>query len=128
MYEQLNSQALAFGKSVADSAVKANHLTIESLERIARLQFKAIEGRLAATDAFLAEAIDVRDAEGMKAIWPKGFNLVKEATEKLYAGNQAVFDILLETGEALGQLARRNIEDASETFGRQTSPTKAAAN
>lgn len=128
MYEQINSQTLAFGRSLADSTIKANNLAVEGLERITRLQMKALESRLAATDAFLSEAVEVRDAEGLRAIWPKGFNLMKETTEKLYANNQEVFNVLLKTGEALGQLARRNIEGASETFAKRASPSKAAAN
>lgn len=128
MYEQINTKALAFGRSVADSALKANHLTVESLERITRLQFKALENRLAAADAFLSEAADVRDAEGLRSIWPKGVDLCRETSERLYANGQEVFDVLLKAGEALSELTRRNVEQASETFGQTISQSKPAAN
>ena len=128
MYEQINSQALTFGKNVANSALNANNVAVEGIERITRLQLKALENRLAATDAFLSEAFDVRDADALRTIWPKGFNLFKETTEKLYANSQEVFNVLLKTGEALGQLARRNVDSAGETFGKQASPSKVAVN
>jgi Phasin protein len=127
MYEQINTHALAFGKSVTKSAVEGNNLAVEGIERITRLQLKTLENRLAAADAFLSEALEVRDADGLRTIWPKGFNLCKETTEKLYANGQEVFNVMLRTVEALGQLARRNIDGASETFARAASPSKAAA-
>ena len=118
MYEQINSQALAFGKTVADSALKANSVATEGLERVARLQLKALEGRLAAADAFWSEAAGIRDPESLKAFLPKSVNLVKETTETLYANGQEVFNVMLKTSEALGQLARSNIERATTSFGK----------
>ena len=121
MYEQINTQALAFSKSFTDAAFKANSLAVEGFERITNLQLKALENRVAATVEFWSEAAEVRDLDGFKTIWPKSVNLVKETTETLYANGQEVFNVMLKTSEALGQLARSNIERATTSFGRTES-------
>ena len=127
MYEQINSQALAFSKSFADTAFKANSLAVEGFERITNLQLKALENRVAATVEFWTEAAEVRDFDSMKSFWPKGVNLVKETTERLYANNQEVLNVAVKTGEALGQLAKGSIENANESFTKQVNATAAAA-
>jgi phasin family protein len=127
MYEQINSQALAFSKSFADTAFKANSLAVEGFERITNLQLKALENRVAATVEFWTEAAEVRDFDSMKSFWPKGVNLVKETTERLYANGQEVLNVAVKTGEALGQLAKGSIETANETFTKQVNATAAAA-
>ena len=126
MYEQINSQALAFSKTLADTAFKANSLAVEGFERITSLQLKALENRFAATVEFWSEAAEVRDFDGLKTIWPKGVNLVKETTEKLYANGQEVFSLAVKTGEALGQLAKGSIETANDTFNKQVAVAKKA--
>jgi phasin family protein len=127
MYEQINSQALAFSKSFADTAFKANSLAVEGFERITNLQLKALENRVAATVEFWTEAAEVRDFDSMKSFWPKGVNLVKETTERLYANGQEVLNVAVKTGEALGQLAKGSMETANETFTKQVNATAAAA-
>ena len=119
MYEQMNSQALAFSKSFADTAFKFNSLAVEGFERITNLQLKTLENRVAATVEFWSEAAEVRDFDSFKTIWPKGVNLVKETTEKLYANGQEVLSVAVKTGEALGQLAKGSFESANETFTKQ---------
>jgi phasin family protein len=119
MYEQINTQALAFSKSFTDAAFKANSLAVEGFERITNLQLKALENRVAATVEFWSEAAEVRDLDGFKTIWPKSVNLVKETTEKLYANGQEVMNVAVKTGEALGQLAKGSIENANDSFTKQ---------
>jgi phasin family protein len=127
MYEQINTQALAFSKTLADTAFKANSLAVEGFERITSLQLKALENRIAATVEFWSEAAEVRDFDGLKTIWPKGVNLVKETTEKMYANGQEVFSVAVKTSEALGQLAKGSIESANDSFNKQVSAVKKAA-
>jgi phasin family protein len=127
MYEQLNTQFLAFGKSFADNAFKAQSLATEGLERISDLQLKTLENRVNATVEFWSEAAEVRDFDTLKAFWPKSVNLVKETTEKLYANGQEVFGVSLKTAEALGQLAKGNFEVATENFNKQVNTVKKAA-
>lgn len=119
MYEQINTQALAFSKTFADTAFKANSLAVEGFERITNLQLKTLENRVAAAVEFWSEAAEVRDFDGLKSIWPKSVNLVKETTEKLYANGQEVFSVAVKTSEALGQLAKGSIENANDSFNKQ---------
>jgi phasin family protein len=127
MYEQINSQALAFSKSFADTMFKANSLAVEGFERITSLQLKTLENRVAATVEFWSEAAEVRDFDGLKTIFPKGVSLAKETTEKLYANGQEVFSLAVKTSEALGQLAKGSIESANESFTKQVNVVKKAA-
>jgi phasin family protein len=127
MYEQINTQALAFSKSFADTAFKANALAVEGFERITNLQLKAFENRVAATVEFWSEAAEIRDFDSFKSIWPKSVNLVKETTEKLYANGQEVLSVAVKTGEALGQLAKGSIETANDSFNKQVASVKKAA-
>ena len=127
MYEQINTQVLAMSKSFADAAFKAHSVAVEGLERIADLQLKALEKNVSATVEFWSEAAEVRDFDAMKAFWPKGVNLVKETTEKLYANSQEVFGVTLKTSEALGQLAKGSFEVANDNFTKQVSAVKKAS-
>ena len=127
MYEQINSQVLALSKSFADNAFKAHSLALEGFERITALQLKTLENRATAAAGFWSEAAEVRDFEGLKAIWPKGVNLAKETSEKLYADGQEVFGVSLKTSEALGQMAKGSFEAANENFSKQVNAVKKAA-
>lgn len=127
MYEQFNSQLLALGKNFADATIKAQGLTLESFERIAGLQLKAIENRVNAATAFWSEASEVRDFDGAKAIWPKGIELAKESAEKAYSTSQEVLGVTLKTNEALGNLVKGSFEASNETVARQVHAVKKAA-
>jgi phasin family protein len=127
MYEQINNQFLAFGKTFSDNAFKAHTLAVEGFERITNLKLKALENRVAATVDFMTEASEVRDFEGMKAIFPKSVNLVKETTEKLYANGQEILGVTVKTSEALGQLAKGGFEAANDNFAKQVNAVKKAA-
>jgi phasin family protein len=126
MYEQMNTQFLAFGKSFTDNAFKAHSLAVEGFERITDLHMKALESRVNATVEFWSEAAEVRDFDALKAFWPKGVNLVKESSEKFYANGQEVFGVSLKTAEALGQLAKGNFEIANDNFNKQVNVVKTA--
>src|SRR5882724_6348699 len=127
MYEQINSQVLALSKSFADNALKAHSLAVEGFERITALQLKTLENRVSPTVEFWSEATEVRDLDGLKTIWPKGANLMKETSEKFYANGQEVFSVGLKTSEALGQLAKGSIEAANDNFTKQVNVAKKAA-
>ena len=121
MSEYFNTQALALSKSFTDAAFKAHTLAIEGLERVTNLQLKAFESRVAATVDFMSEAAEVRDFDGIKTLFPKGVNLVKETAEKFYANGQEVFGVTVKTSEALGQIAKGSFEVANDTFKKQVS-------
>jgi phasin family protein len=127
MFEQINAQSLALGKSYADSFVKAQSLALEGFERITDLQIKTLEDRVNAAVQFWSEATDVRDFEAARAFWPKGVQLAKENAEKLYATSQEVFGVALKTTEALGQLAKGSFENTNETIAKNVNTAKKAA-
>lgn len=127
MIEQYNNQVLAFSKSFAEAAFKVQGLALQSFEKIADLQLKAIENRANATAAFVTEALEVRDFDGLKAIWPKGVTLAKESAEKAYANSQEVFGITVKTSEALGELAKTNFVTTNETIKNNVDSFKKAA-
>jgi len=127
MYEQINSQVLALSKSFADNALKAHSLAVEGFERITALQLKTLENRVSATVEFLSEAAEVRDFDGLKTIWPKGINLVKETSEKFYANGQEVFGVSMKTSEAMGQIAKGSFDAANENFTKTVNVAKKAA-
>ena len=127
MFEQINAQSLTLGKSYADAFVKAQTVALEGFERITDLQIKTLEDRVNAAVQFWSEAAEVRDFDGLKTIWPKGINLVKETSEKFYANGQEVFGVSLKTSEAMGQLAKGSIEAANDNFTKTVNVAKKAA-
>lgn len=126
MFEQINSQSLALGKSYADTFVKAQGLALAGFERITELNLKTFEERIKASVEFWSEAAEVRDLEGAKAIWPKGVQLAKESAEKFYANSQEVLGVSLKTSEAIGSLAKGSFETTNETITKQVNAAKKA--
>jgi phasin family protein len=127
MFEQINSQNAALGKSYADTFVKAQGLALAGFERITELNLKAFEDRMKASVEFWTEAAEVRDFEGLKTISEKGVQLAKESAEKLYANSQEVFGVSLKTSEALGSLAKGSLENTSEAINKQAATARKAA-
>ena len=127
MIEQYNNQVLAFSKSFADAAFKAQSIALQNFERIAEIQLKNFENRANATAAFVSEALEVRDFEGLKTIWPKGVTLAKESAEKAYSTSQEVFGLSVKTGEALGDIAKTNFAATNENLQSQVETFKKAA-
>ena len=115
MFEQFNQPFVSYSKQFADSALKAQQLALGNFEELAKLQLKAVESRVNAAFEFLGEAAEVRDFDGVKAIWPKGFNLAKESGEELFALSQEVMTRNVKTGEAISQLVKSQVEAANET-------------
>lgn len=126
MFEQINTQSLALGKSYADTFVKAQGLALAGFERITELNLKTFEERIKASVEFWSEAAEVRDLEGAKAIWPKGVQLAKESAEKFYANSQEVLGVSLKTSEAIGSLAKGSFETTNETISKQVNAAKKA--
>jgi hypothetical protein len=65
--------------------------------------------------AFMGEASEVRDIEGVKNIFPKGVQLVKQSGEQFYNAGQEVFGQSLKTTEAIGQLYKAQFDVANDT-------------
>lgn len=126
MFEQINQPFVNFSKQLAESALKAQQLALSNFEQVAALQLKAIETRVNATFEFIGEAAEVRDFDGAKAIWPKGFNLVKESGEHLFQVGQEAMTRSVKTGEAISQLVKTQVESANETLVKAAPAAKAA--
>jgi phasin family protein len=127
MFEQINTPSLALGKGYVDAFVKAQGLALAGLERITELNLKAFEDHVKASVDFWSEAAEVRDFEGVKAIWPKGVQLAKENAEKLYANGQEVAGVSAKTTEAIGSLAKGSFESTNETITKQVNAAKKVA-
>lgn len=124
MFEQMNSQALALGKTYSDTALKAQSLALAGFERIADLNIKAFESRLNATVEFWSQAAEVRDLEAAKTFFPKGAQLVKDSAEKLYSTSQEVVNVTVKTNEALGSLIKGSFEATNESLVQQAAVVK----
>lgn len=127
MIEQYNNQVLAFSKSFADAAFKLQGIALQNFEKIADIQLKNFENRANATAAFVSEALEVRDFDGLKAIWPKGVTLAKESAEKAYSTSQEVFGLTVKAGEALGEIAKTNFAATNANLHSQVETFKKAA-
>jgi hypothetical protein len=127
MIEQYNNQVLAFSKSFADAAFKLQGIALQNFEKIADIQLKNFENRANATAAFVSEALEVRDFDGLKAIWPKGVTLAKESAEKAYSTSQEVFGLTVKAGEAFGEIAKTNFAATNANLQNQVETFKKAA-
>lgn len=115
MFDQINQPFVSYSRQFAESALKAQQLALGNFEELAKLQMKAMEDRVNATFEFFGEAAEVRDFDGVKAIWPKGFNLAKESGEQLFALGQEAMTRNVKTGEAISQLVKAQVEAANES-------------
>jgi len=110
---QFNEQFAAATRQFADTAAQFNRLALDNAEAVIGLQLAAIEERVNATFAFFGEAAEVRDIDGLKTLWPKGVQVARENVERAVSTSQDVFSRTLKTNEALGQIAKSQIETAA---------------
>ena len=109
----INEQFAAASRQFADSAAQVNRLALENAEKVFGLQLAAFEESANATFAFLGEVAEVRDFDGFKAVWPKGVQIARENVERTVSTGQEVFGRTLKTNEAIGQIAKGQIEAAT---------------
>ncbi|QOY62433.1 phasin family protein [Lysobacter sp. H21R4] len=115
MYSQFNEQFAAATREFADAAAQVNRLAIESTESIFALQLAAIQDRANATFAFLGEAAEVRDADGIKNIWPKGVQVARENLERGVAVSQKVMEHSSKTNEQIADITKSQLASAAQT-------------
>jgi hypothetical protein len=129
MYEAINTkQVVGLTKHFTDTAFKAHSIAIAGLERAMELQLKAFETRFNAATDYFSEAVEVRDAEGARALMPKAVNLAKDATESLYHTSQELVGLSVKTTEAIGELLKGSLEYANDVAAKPAAaPKKAAA-
>lgn len=115
MYSQFNEQFTAATRQFTDAAAHVNRLAIENTEALFGLQLAAIQDRANATFAFMGEAAEVRDAEALKNIWPKGVQVARENIERGVAVSQEVMASTTKANEQIADIAKNQLESAAKT-------------
>ena len=110
---QINEQFAAATRQFADAATQANRLALANAQDIFALQLATLEKNAAATFAYLGELAEVRDAEGFKAVMPKGVQVARENVERAVSTGQEVLGRTLKANEAIAQLAKGQFEAAT---------------
>ena len=126
MSQQFNNQFFAYTKQVTEGAFKAQTLALKSLETVAGLQLKALEQQARDSAAFVAEALETRDADALRTLWEKGASLSREQAERAVAVSQEIIAVTQKAAESLQSLVQEQRQAANEAV---TAPAakKAAA-
>ncbi|MFT4198248.1 MAG: phasin family protein [Pseudoxanthomonas sp.] len=123
MSAQFSTPFSGFAHQFTAVAARANRLALENAEAVFGLQLKTFEKTLDATTGFIDEAVEVRDFDGYRTLFPKGVQVARENAERLAAVAQELVGLSIKTGEEFGKLAKAQFESATETV---TKATKAA--
>ncbi len=110
---QINEQFANATRQFADATAEANRLALANAQEIFGLQLAAIEKNATATFAFFGELAEVRDADGLKAVLPKGVQVARENVERAVSTGQEVLGRTLKANEAIGQIAKGQFEAAT---------------
>ena len=110
---QINDQFAASTRQFADTAAQANRLALANAEEVFGLQMATIAQNFNAAFAFWGELAEVRDADGLKAVWPKGVQVARENVERSISTGQEVLGRTLKANEAIGQIAKGQFEAAT---------------
>ena len=115
MYQQFNEQFTQSTRQFTDTSAQVGRLALENTEAVFGLQLNAIEANMTAAFAFWGELANVRDADGLKAVWPKGVQVARENVERTIGTGQEVFGRTLKTNEAIAQIAKTQFEAVAKT-------------
>ncbi len=110
---QINEQFTATTRQFADNAAEVNQLALANAQEVFGMQLAAIEQNASAAFAFFGELANVRDADGLKAVLPKGVQVARENVERSISTSQEVFGQTMKTNEAIGQVAKGQFEAAT---------------
>lgn len=110
MFPQFNEQFAAASRQFADTAAQINRLALDSAAQVFGLQLATLERNANAAFAFLGEVADARDADQLKAVWPKGLQVARESIERSIDAGQEVVGRTLKAQEAIGQVAKAQFE------------------
>ena len=109
----INEQFAAASRQFVQTAAQVNRLALNHAQQVFALQLGSFEQSVTAAFAHLGELAEVRDAEGLRTVWPKGLQVARENAERAVATGQEVIDRTVKTGEAIGQIARNQFETAT---------------
>src|SRR5690606_16926064 len=112
-YTQYNEQIAAATRQLADTAAQVNQLALQNAEKVFALQMGILEENTNAAFAFLGDLAQVRDADGYTSPGPKGVQVGRENVERSINAGQEACATSLKTGEAIGQIAKGQIETAT---------------
>ncbi|NLA67187.1 MAG: phasin family protein [Gammaproteobacteria bacterium] len=112
MYQNINEQIGAAARQFADSAAEVNRLALSSAGKAFGLQLSTLEQNTNAAFAFWGELADVRDIDGLKAVWPKGVQVARESIERSVSAGQEAFGQAVATNEAIARIAKGQVEAA----------------
>ena len=112
MYQNINEQFATTARQFADTAAQVNRLALSSAEKAFGLQLSTIEQNTNAAFAFWGELAEVRDIDGLKAVWPKGVQTARESIERSVSAGQEAFGQTVATGEAIARIAKGQVEAA----------------
>lgn len=112
MYQSINEQFASTARQFADTAAQVNRLALAGAEKAFGLQLSTLEENTNAAFAFWGELAEVRDFDGLKAVWPKGVQTARESLERSVSAGQEVFGQAVATNEAIAQIAKGQVEAA----------------
>lgn len=110
---QLGEQFANSTRQFADTTAQVNRLALENAQNVFGLQLAAIQQNVDATFAYLGELAQVRDFDGLKNVWPKGVQVARENVERSISAGQEVLGRTVKTNEAIGQIAKSQLESAT---------------
>lgn len=114
MTQAFNNQIFTFTKQLADNAFKAQSLALQGLSQVAALQLEALEKQATASAQFIGEAVETRDADGLRSLWEKGANLSRNNAEQAVALSQEVLAITQKTAESVSALVQEQRQAAND--------------
>lgn len=127
MYDNMNKQALAFGKQFTDNIINAQAVALKSFEQISNLQAKALEEHATAHADFANEASKANDIDGMRDLWAKSIDFTRNSAEKMYATQQDIMAIVAKNAQTMTDLGREQFEAGSEALAAAPKAAKKAA-
>ena len=127
MTQQFNSQFFAYTKQLTDGAFKAQSVALKSLETVAGLQLKALEQQAHDSAAFVAEALETRDADSLRTLWEKGAHLSREQAERTVAISQEIIAVTQKAAESLQALVQEQRQAANDVAAAAAPAVKKAA-
>ena len=117
-------------RQFADAIAQVSRLALNNVGNVFDLQMNAFQANAEATLSFCNKAIDARDMEDVKALWPKGVQVARENIERTVGVTQESFGHTVKANEAIAQVAKQQFETATakvkETADRATTAAKKA--
>jgi len=106
MTQQFDPQVFAYAKQFADNAFRAQALMLKGMEQAAGLQLGVLEQQSRSASDFLLAAAELRDPDGLRGLWDKGFALGRAQAEQAVALSQGLVAVGRQTAESIGALAQ----------------------